>query len=411
MSNLFPRRPPKGLDSVSARISTSLAQRRHRWLVRITQRKLTFPVFGLCRDDGSLLVLVLAIKLLLLCFGVWTFTIVNNQSLHSFADILGVWNRWDGTHYLDIARDGYNSSGDARLLLVFYPFYPILVHVTTLVLGNILYSGFIVSAVASLALAILMRRLVALDYPADLAWNAVWFLFIFPTSYFLHIDYTESLLLLLVVSAFLAARRSDWPLAGVIGMLASLTHSNGILLAPALGLEALLGMWRARRWNSECLWLGLVPLGLLGYLWINYRVAGRPFDFLHSESGHWAQNLVPPWTGLGGTIGVMLHYAPGNAQMIGVQVLFYMILALSACIYSAVKLPLSYTVWSVANWLLFACASWDLSGPRYILVIFPIFIMFADLARRQIWYRLITVWSLIWLGFFASQFALGHWAF
>ena len=70
------------------------------------------------------------------------------------------------THYLAIARDGYNSTGDSRLLLVFYPFYPMLVHLTAFVVRNILYSAFIVSSAASLTLAVLMRRLVALDFPA-----------------------------------------------------------------------------------------------------------------------------------------------------------------------------------------------------------------------------------------------------
>jgi hypothetical protein len=371
----------------------------------------SFPRLRLDREDYSVIVLVIAIKLLLLCFGAWTYTILDNQSLHSFADILGIWSRWDGDHYLELARKGYQSTGDSRLLLVFYPLYPILVHLTGFVIPNIIYSAFIVSTAASIALAVLMRRLAAIDFPEPVASEAVWFLFIFPTSFFLHVDYTESLLLSLAVGAFLAARYRDWPVAGALGMLASLTHNNGVLLAPALGLEALLGMFRARRWNSECLWLGLVPLGLLGYLWINYRVTGNAFDFLRSESGHWAQNFVPPWRGLGGTIGVMLNYDPSQAQMIGVQVLFYMLLALAACIYSAVNLPPSYTLWSVANWLFFACASWDLSGPRYILVIFPIYIMLANLARRRLYYRLITIWSLVWLGFFASQFAVGHWAF
>ena len=379
--------------------------------MRFARPKLTFPILGLAAGDCSLIVLVLAIKLLLLCFGAWTYIILDDQRAGSFADILNLWNRWDGTHYLAIARDGYTSTGDSRLLLVFYPFYPMLVHLTAFAVPNILYSAFIVTSAASLALAVLMRRLVALDFPAPLAWDAVWFLFIFPASFFLHVDYTESLLLLLVLGAFLAARDRDWPLAGVLGMLASLTHSNGILLLPALGFEALLSMWRTRRWNSESLWLGLIPLGLLGYFWINYRVTGNPLDFLHSESGHWAQSLVPPWRGFGGTIGVMLNYGPSQSQMIGVQVLLYMSLGLVACFYSAVKLPASYTLWSFANWLLFACASWDLSGPRYVLVIFPIFIMLADLARRRLCFRLISIWSLIWLGFFASQFAIGRWAF
>lgn len=379
--------------------------------MRIARPRLRVPILGLEAADCSLIVLVLAIKLLLLCFGAWTFAILNNQSPGSLSDVIGVWNRWDGLHYLDIARDGYQSTGDARLWLVFFPLYPILVHLTAMIFRQVLYSAFIVSAAASLAAAVCLRRLVAMDFAAPIAWSAVWFLYIFPTSYFLHVDYTESLMMLLVVGGFLAARHGDWPVAGLIGMLASLTNSNGILLFPALGLEAIVRMWRVRRIDIDCLWLGLIPLGLLGYFWINYRLTGNPFDFLITERGHWFESLVPPWTGIGSTAGVMMNYDPGQAQMIGVQVLFYMLLAMIACIYSAWKLPLSYTLWSGANWLLFACASWDLSGPRYILVIFPIFIMFADLARRQIWYCIITVWSLIWLGFFASQFAAGHWAF
>jgi hypothetical protein len=399
------------MDCLLWRSAITLALRPSGSLMRTAWLNPTFPRLRIDREDYSLILLVLAIKFLLLCFGAWTFTILSNQSLHSFAEILGIWNRWDGDHYIDIARNGYQSGGDARLLLVFYPLYPVLVHLTAFVVRNLLYSAFLVSSVASIALAVLMHHLVALDFPEPVASDTVWFLYIFPTSFFLHVDYTESLLLLLVVSAFLAARHGDWPMAGLLGMLASLTHSNGVLLIPALGLEALLSMSRARRWNSQCLWLALVPLGLLGYLWINYRVTGDPFDFLHSESGHWAQSLVPPWRGISGTIGVMLNYDPNQSQMIGVQVLFYMLLALAACIYSAVKLPPSYTLWSVANWLFFASASWDLSGPRYVLVIFPIYVMFADLARHRLPHRLITIWSLIWLGFFASRFAFGQWAF
>ena len=373
--------------------------------------KPSFPLLGLDADDWSLIVLVLAIKAMLLCFGAWTFSILNNQPAGSFADIVGLWNRWDGIHYLEIASEGYKPTGESPLLLVFYPLYPILVRLTALVIRELLYSAFIVSGAASLALAVLFRRLLLLDFPAAEAWNGVWFLYIFPTAYFLHVNYTESLLLVLVIGAFLAARSRDWPVAGVLGMLASLTHSNGILLFPALGVEAIIAMWRARRVQFGCLWLGFIPLGLLGYLWINYHVTGQAFDFLRSEQSHWSQSLIPPWQGLYGTIGVMLNYEPSHAQMIGAQVLIFMIVALIGCIYSFFRLPLSYSVWSIANWLLFASASWDLSGPRYVLVIFPIFIMMAELARNRLCSALITIWSLIWYGFFASQFAVGHWAF
>jgi len=33
------------------------------------------------------------------------------------------------------------------------------------------------------------------------------------------------------------------------------------------------------------------------------------------------------------------------------------------------------------------------------------------LARKRYWDTAITVWSLLWLGLFATEFVRGHWAF
>jgi len=95
----------------------------------------------------------------------------------------------------------------------------------------------------------------------------------------------------------------------------------------------------------------------------------------------------------------------------GVQVLFYVITALIATICSTWMMPPSYTVWMATNWLLFASQSWDLSTPRYVLAMFPIFILIARLARSRCWNAAITSWSLLWLAAFASQFVVGHWTF
>jgi hypothetical protein len=42
---------------------------------------------------------------------------------------------------------------------------------------------------------------------------------------------------------------------------------------------------------------------------------------------------------------------------------------------------------------------------------FPIFILFALLAANRLWNAILTVWSLLFLAFFSSLFAWGHWAF
>src|SRR3954451_21058571 len=38
-----------------------------------------------------------------------------------------LWNRWDATHYLNLAENGYVAKGDGRTSIVFYPLSPWLV--------------------------------------------------------------------------------------------------------------------------------------------------------------------------------------------------------------------------------------------------------------------------------------------
>jgi hypothetical protein len=53
-----------------------------------------------------------------------------------------------------------------------------------------------------------------------------------------------------------------------------------------------------------------------------------------------------------------------------------------------------------------------MSTPRYMLGMFPIFLIFARLAEaRPNWGAVITVWSLTFLGIFTALFVQGHWAF
>jgi hypothetical protein len=42
---------------------------------------------------------------------------------------------------------------------------------------------------------------------------------------------------------------------------------------------------------------------------------------------------------------------------------------------------------------------------------FPIYLLFAMLARRRVWLAVISFWSLLYLALFASLFAWGRWAF
>lgn len=366
---------------------------------------------GLSADERALVAMVLIVKASLFIFVGFAYQIVNGQTLATAWAYLEIWNRWDGPHYLDIAQRGYQASGADRVLLVFYPLYPWTIRAFATIFRNTLVSALAVSTVASLAAAVELYWLAILDDTPRLARAAVWFLFIFPTSYFLHTDYSESLFLALILGAFLAARDDHWMTAGTLGMLAGLAHPNGALLFPALGADVLSRFWRQRRFKIRWLWIGLIPLAPLIYIIINYYVTGDPRAFMGIEREHWFHFVVPPWRGIADNLNVALTYGPYEAQIIGVQVLFFIAAAFLATIFCAWMLPVSYTVWMAANLLLFTSTSWDLSAPRYVLAMFPMFILIARLARYRYWNTAITVWSLLWLGTLTTQFVVGHWTF
>jgi len=366
---------------------------------------------GLSARDWPVVAMVLTIKAMVLIYGTLSFQITNNERIDSLSRLISIWNQWDAQQYQRIAQHGYGTTGDYRLALVFYPLYPWIVRLITLVVRDSVVGALVVSGIASVVAGVALARLIEIDYSRRLARDAVWFLFIFPTSYFLHAGYSESLFLALVLMSFVAARREQWHWAGTLGAFAALARPNGILLVPTLAVEALINLHRTRRWHWQWLWIGAVPLGFAVYLWINYNVTGDPLAFLTLEREHWFHAIVPPWQGIWTNVGVSRDYSPNQAAMIGTQVLFYVALDLAGTIASAVLLRPSYTVWMALNWLLISSQSWDLSAPRYTLTMFPLFILIALMARARYWNTAITVWSLLWLGLFTSEFVRGHWAF
>ncbi len=368
-------------------------------------------ILCLTASDRLVAAMVIVAKAVVLVFGALSFQVTNNERVRTLGRLLDLWNRWDGPQYLLIAQHGYAPTGDQRLALVFFPLYPWLIRLTALVVRGTLLSAFLISTAASVAAGVALARLFAIDHSRHLARRAAWFLFIFPTSYFLHIDYSESLFLALMLGSFISARRNRWLWAGIFGAFAALTRPNGILLLPALGADGLWEWWETHRFNWRWLWAGLIPLGFSVYLWVNYQVTGDPFAFLKLELSHWSDALVGLWNGVRVNFDVARDWDPSRAEMIGTQVLFYLGIGLAGTIAAAFLLRPSYAVWMALNWLLFASQSWDISAPRYTLMMFPLFILFARLARRRIWDAAITVWSLLWLGFFVIEFVRGQWAF
>lgn len=358
--------------------------------------------------------LVLASKALVLLYGAQSYVVWKNERPGSFYDWLAIWNRWDAPHYLDLARAGYVSAGVEARWIVFYPLYPWLVRAASFVLRDWLLAAFFVSGVASVAAGVLLYRLARADgEPEEVARASVFYLLAFPTAYFLHIGYTESLFLALALGAFLAARSRCWWAAGLLGGLAAMSRVNGLLLLPALAFEA----WdeyrgTGRRARAGWLWLLLVGAGFGVYLFINWWVFGEPLKFLRVQGEHWYKSLTWPWVGIAETWNAVGGRVPSDAQMVGWQEFFFVLLGLGLTAWAWARLRASYAAWMTCNWLLWTSTKFVLSVPRYTLVLFPAFILLARLrASRPAWGAAVAIWSLLMLALFAARFSQGYWAF
>jgi hypothetical protein len=391
------------------------------------------------REDWIAFGWVMAIKVLLFSLGAKSYALLWDNYITSPYQWFEIWDQWDFGYYQKIAEFGYSGSDGS---IAFYPLFPWLVRLVAYVSKSYLAAGFIVSGMASVVAAILLRRLVQLDYPASVAMRSVWFLLIFPTAYFLHIGYSEGLFLALALACILAARGERWWLAGLLGAFCWMTRATGAVLVPTLAVEAAQQYWARRKscrhgavspyqgpkggnasaqrrnydktrwssWNWQWLWIATVPAGFAVYLLINWTVSGDPFAFLQARKTLFEQSFALPLAGIRQAI--WAHYpTPQEAEMVGTQELFFVALGFVCTIISWIKLRPAYAMWITGSWVLSASVTFFRSMPRYTLTMFPIFILFALLARNRFWFGVLTAWSLLFFALFAVLFARGEWAF
>ena len=324
-----------------------------------------------------------------------------------FADI---WNRWDAPHYLDIARDGYQTIGDPRFFIVFYPLYPWLVRAVSWVTGDVFWAGVILSNTCLAAAAVILYRLFCRDMDGDSAGWAIVFLCVSPMSFFLGIPYTESLYLLLTVSFFYAARGGYWLWAGAAGFLAALSRNFGVLL---LAPMAVFGIERWRRRERNGWWrfaacLVLIPAGLFAYLAVNKVITGDWWTFLDYQREHWSNTFGFFGFNLMHHINGVLHGSWNDAITVFMPNVAAFACSLLLLAYGAGRMPGAYIAYGFAYLVVAYSPTWLLSGGRYMMVMFPLWGILAKAIRgnrrRYAFLAVLLVMSL----YYAVMFAMGR---
>ncbi|MBM4465222.1 MAG: hypothetical protein FJ014_06700 [Chloroflexi bacterium] len=337
--------------------------------------------------------------------------------------LLGVWQRFDSIWYTKIAMHGY-AHGDGTT--VFFPLYPLLTRLVGKVsFGNYLLGGIIVSNVAYFLALIALYKLSQLEFDSQVATRTIVYLSVFPTAFFLLGVYTEAPFLLFAVAAFYYARKGRWLMASITGLLAALTKQLGLLLLFPLLYEYLAqspnrkSQIANRKFQGDVLLLALIPIGTLAFLLFRHFCIGEPF-LVETYGARWGVNVSWPWSNIADSLAAIFNtgrFPALNPEDTLSRRIFYNTFDL-ACgglflfltIVSFRRLRLSYGLYMIS--VLFVVLMQNFRPPypiaalpRYVLVLFPGFMVLGAMVKNKPLHWAIVYCSTLLLGLFTAMFA------
>lgn len=317
------------------------------------------------------------------------------------------WQRWDTLHYQAIASRGYAAFDTA---LFTPPLYPWLIGLTAPMLhGNTLATGLLISTVFAF-LTLLVFNQVAQDVITDkeVSTRATVYFILYPGAFFLFAVYTESIFLFFAMLALRFADQGKFWQAGVMGGLASLTRSPGILVIVPLTFAA----WQAYKIHraKKGLWtiVLMLVISLIYPLTAWITIGATPLNILMA-------------IGRGGHITI-----PGFNLLAAIQHIFGGVMVIENTLESAFtvifgllsilalkRLPKIYGIYSLTM-MIFLLSRMGSPQPlvgmiRYVYTIFPAFFVLAEFGENPIAHRIILYVSWLGLLLFAGQFAIWGW--
>lgn len=306
--------------------------------------------------------------------------------LYSLSPHLFGWANFDGEHYLSIAIFGYKSLEQA-----FFPVYPKLIALfikpDLTDLSSVYISativGLIISNLSFLLSLVLLWDLIRLDYKQEIAQWVLIMMVVFPTSFYYGALYNASLYLFLAISTIYAARKHQWWLAAIFGLVASATRIFGFLLLPTLLVEARIQQEKLK----NILPIFLIPGGLLLYMLYQGIVFNDPLAFYHLQliMGEQHQSgivLLPQVLYRYIKMTFNVDYSNPIYQTILLELLTA-VLMIFLWIYGLFKkIRLSYLVYFLLAFILPTIQGSFSSTPRYVLTLFPGFLALAILITR-----------------------------
>lgn len=290
------------------------------------------------------------------------------------------WFRWDAPHYIDLIENWYVTEGDARLLIVFLPMYPMLARGLFLLGIPARLAALLVSNVSLYFSGVLLYDL-ASESGKNRGRYALWLFMFSPVTMFFSMAYTESLFVLLTVLAVWLARKKRFLFAVIVGAMAANTRILGAAVAIPIFHEMLRADKAHRVLKRYVLcFLKVLPvlLGVAAYLVLNVHLFGDPFYFLKCQQENWSQRM--------GSIATTVRYTFINAMTYGkadyrfglwLPQLVVMFASLLLIAFGRGRIRSGDAAYGLVAWYISVTPTWLLSGIRYIGGIYPIYLLAA----------------------------------
>jgi hypothetical protein len=328
-----------------------------------------------------------------------------------------LWARWDSEFYLQVSAEGLPRKGQE---LAFFPMYSLLIRFFSLgIAGLSVWMGYLISNISFILGSLFLWRQVKGEFSPGVAWATVITLSLFPTSLFFSAVYSEGIFLLFSVLVYWFSVREKYGLAALFVGLGALTKVPGILLIVIPLVEMI--QRRSPRIGYKILYtcfISGIGLGLYGaYLRLT---RGSPFAFMRVQTTFGRKALLSwPWKsfldslrvalfGYGGTQNDWLSRLTSASEVLAV-ILFgacligvFFWLRKSLFIYSGITLLLLLVSHGPS-----VLGLWSMD--RYVLALFPCFIVMGIVLKRIPLARWVWLASLGLLLYLTAVFANGRW--
>jgi Gpi18-like mannosyltransferase len=298
---------------------------------------------------------------------------------------------WDGQHFLQIAKNGYLYPYQ----FAFFPLYPsIISFIRSIIPLPLWIIGVGINIWCAVGSFLFLAKIIQRQKFVNLIEIALLIL-AFPVSFFFITVYSEALFLFLSIAAIYYYQRNKTGMAILFLTALTLTRMAGVALVMAIIIDR---YFDKKRWQ-----LFLIPfLGVGGFALFGYLKTGILFSIVFAET-HWERMITFPGFAIYNSVSILIREGI-SYQGYSLAIDLLLVIGVLILLFKSFHLlPRIYFYYAFFSLLIPLSTSTFLSLPRFLLVVFPLFMAFyiwSNKITRLVYYVIGFIFSIIFLIYF-----------